>query len=79
MGVVGEGSVMSLSLSLSTQCAVTSSILAHEFNELAEELSLTDDNGTVCHVEHHHDHEEDEEDHHEDEEGYEEEHDHGKL
>ena len=33
------------------QCLVTDHILAHEFTELAEELSLTDGDGEVCHVE----------------------------
>ena len=43
---------------------MTDHALAHEFNELAEEVSLTDVDGELCHIE-----EEEEEEHgHEDEE-----------
>ena len=40
------------------QCLVTDHALAHEFNELAEEMSLTDVDGELCHIE-----EEEEEEH----------------
>lgn len=53
------------------QCAVTRSILAHEFSELSEELMLTGSGGEECHVDGH-----DEEHHEEGEEEGEEERDH---
>ena len=33
------------------QCGITEHVLAHEFTELAEEMSLTDGNGELCIVE----------------------------
>ena len=33
------------------QCVITEHVLAHEFSELAEEMSLTDGDGELCLVE----------------------------
>jgi len=45
------------------QCAVTEHILAHEFTELAEKLSLTGPDGVVCVAEDEHGHDEGGKDH----------------
>ena len=55
------------------QCAITEHVLAHEFSELAEEMSLTGGDGELCLVEEgEHRHEEEGEEH-----GHEEEEEHG--
>ena len=48
------------------QCVITEHVLAHEFSELAEEMSLTDGSGELCLVEEEegeHGHEEEGEEH----------------
>ena len=50
--------------SLHLQCAITDHVLAHEFSELAEEMSLTDGSGELCiFEEEEHGHEEEGEEH----------------
>ena len=54
------------------QCVITEHVLAHEFSELAEEMSLTDGDGELCLIEEEegeHGHEEEEEEHGHEEEG----------
>ncbi len=43
----------SMIISLLVQCPVTEEVLTHEFNELAEHLSLTGPDGLPCMVEEH--------------------------